>query len=188
MGRDKMDNFEKLKKPEQINKEKNKEEKNKEEKNKEQENKEENKEENKIKEYGYYLLSRQDYCINDLKEKLFKKFSEKNIYNENELNLLVTKTINEFIEKKYLNDEAYVKFYILLHHYGRKKYEYVFSNKGISSDIYSKILDENIEKEMKEIKIFLLKSKNNNREKNIRILMGRGFQYEQIKKVMLELE
>ncbi|MDR3258290.1 MAG: RecX family transcriptional regulator [Fusobacteriaceae bacterium] len=144
--------------------------------------------ENEIREYGYHLLSRQDYCINDLKEKLFKKFSEKNMYSSNEVNTSIIKIINEFIEKKYLNDEAYVKFYILLHHYGRKKYEYIFSKKNIASDIYIKILDENIEKEINEIKDFLIKSKNNNREKNIRVLISRGFQYEQIKKVMLELE
>ena len=128
---------------------------------------------------GYFLLSKQDYSIKELKTKLLLKYREKHIIDE---------IIEEFREKNYLDDYEYGRSYVRNHNYGKKKMEFMLFQKGISQDIIREVIGENSENEMEEIKKLWIKLGDKEKEKKILSLMRKGFEYQDIKKAVSELE
>ena len=128
---------------------------------------------------GYFLLSKQDYSIKELKTKLLLKYKEKHIIDE---------IIEEFREKNYLDDYEYGRGYGRNHNYGKKKMEFMLFQKGISQDIIKKVIGENSENEMEEIKKLWIKLGDKEKEKKILSLMRKGFEYQDIKKAVSELK
>lgn len=127
---------------------------------------------------AYFLLAKKDYSSKELYQKLIIKYREKQI---------VSKLIEDFIEKGYLDDYEYGKNYIAYHNYGKKKMEYMLFQKGISADIIRSLLEENKERELKEIEKQWLKLGNKDKEKKILSLMRKGFEYRDIQKVISNL-
>ena len=128
---------------------------------------------------GYFLLSKQDYSIKELKTKLLLKYKEKHIIDE---------IIEEFRGKNYLDDYEYGRGYVRNHNYGKKKMEFMLFQKGISQDIIKKVIGENSENEMEEIKKLWIKLGDKEKEKKILSLMRKGFEYQDIKKAVSELK
>ena len=128
---------------------------------------------------GYFLLSRQDYSIKELKNKLLLKYREKHIIDE---------IIEEFRGKNYLDDYEYGRSYVRNHNYGKKKMEFMLFQKGISQDIIKELMEENSENELEEIKKLWIKIGDREKEKKILSLMRKGFEYQDIKKAVSELE
>lgn len=128
---------------------------------------------------GYFLLSKQDYSIKELKTKLLLKYREKHIIDE---------IIEEFREEDYLDDYEYGRSYVRNHNYGKKKMEFMLFQKGISQDIIREVIGENSENEMEEIKKLWIKLGDKEKEKKILSLMRKGFEYQDIKKAVSELE
>ncbi len=128
---------------------------------------------------GYFLLSKQDYSIKELKTKLLLKYKEKHIIDE---------IIKEFKEKNYLDDYEYGRSYVRNHNYGKKKMEFMLFQKGLSQDIIREVIGENSENEIEEIKKLWIKLGDKEKEKKILSLMRKGFEYQDIKKAVSELE
>lgn len=128
---------------------------------------------------GYFLLSKQDYSIKELKTKLLLKYREKHIIDE---------IIKEFREKNYLDDYEYGRSYVRNHNYGKKKMEFMLFQKGLSQDIIREVIGENSENEIEEIKKLWIKFGDKEKEKKILSLMRKGFGYQDIKKAVSELE
>lgn len=74
------------------------------------------------------------------------------------------------------------------HNYGKKKMEFMLFQKGISQDIIKKVIGENSENEMEEIKKLWIKLGDKEKEKKILSLMRKGFEYQDIKKAVSELK
>ena len=128
---------------------------------------------------GYFLLSKQDYSIKELKTKLLLKYREKKI---------IDKIIEEFREKNYLDDYEYGRSYVRNHNYGKKKMEFMLFQKGVSQEIIKEIIRENSVKELEEIKKLWIRLGDKEKEKKILSLMRKGFEYQDIKKAVSELE
>lgn len=128
---------------------------------------------------GYFLLSKQDYSIKELKTKLLLKYKEKHIIDE---------IIKEFKDKNYLDDYEYGRSYVRNHNYGKKKMEFMLFQKGLSQDIIREVIGENSENEIEEIKKLWIKLGDKEKEKKILSLMRKGFEYQDIKKAVSELE
>ena len=114
---------------------------------------------------GYFLLSKQDYSIKELKTKLLLKYREKHI-------------IDEIIEE----------FRVRNHNYGKKKMEFMLFQKGLSQTVIKEVIGENSANELEEIKKLWIKLGDKEKEKKILSLMRKGFEYQDIKKAVSELE
>lgn len=128
---------------------------------------------------GYFLLSKQDYSIKELKTKLLLKYREKHIIDE---------IIEEFRGKNYLDDYEYGRSYVRNHNYGKKKMEFMLFQKGLSQTVIKEVIGENSANELEEIKKIWIKLGDKEKEKKILSLMRKGFEYQDIKKAVSELE
>lgn len=128
---------------------------------------------------GYFLLSKQDYSIKELKTKLLLKYREKHIIDE---------IIEEFRGKNYLDDYEYGRSYVRNHNYGKKKMEFMLFQKGLSQTVIKEVIGENSANELEEIKKLWIKLGDKEKEKKIFSLMRKGFEYQDIKKAVSELE
>lgn len=128
---------------------------------------------------GYFLLSKQDYSIKELKTKLLLKYREKYIIDE---------IIEEFKGKNYLDDYEYGRSYVRNHNYGKKKMEFMLFQKGLSQTVIKEVVGENSANELEEIKKLWIKLGDKEKEKKILSLMRKGFEYQDIKKAVSELE
>lgn len=128
---------------------------------------------------GYFLLSKQDYSIKELKTKLLLKYREKHIIDE---------IIEEFRGKNYLDDYEYGRSYVRNHNYGKKKMEFMLFQKGLSQTVIKEVIGENSANELEEIKKLWIKIGDKEKEKKILSLMRKGFEYQDIKKAVSELE
>ena len=128
---------------------------------------------------GYFLLSKQDYSIKELKTKLLLKYREKHIIDE---------IIEEFRGKNYLDDYEYGRSYVRNHNYGKKKMEFMLFQKGLSQTVIKDVIGENSANELEEIKKLWIKLGDKEKEKKILSLMRKGFEYQDIKKAVSELE
>jgi regulatory protein len=128
---------------------------------------------------GYFLLSKQDYSIKELKTKLLLKYREKHIIDE---------IIEEFRGKNYLDDYEYGRSYVRNHNYGKKKMEFMLFQKGLSQTVIKEVIGENSANELEEIKKLWIKLGDKEKEKKILSLMRKGFEYQDIKKAVSELE
>lgn len=130
--------------------------------------------------FSYWLLAKRDYSIKEFTSKLMIKYREKNI---------IINIIKKFKELNYLNDEDFALSYINCHkNWGNKKLEYNLLLKGIDRNIIQNLLENNIEKELKEIEKLYIKMGTKEKKKKIESLMRKGFKYEHIKKIISYLE
>ncbi|MCX7885388.1 MAG: RecX family transcriptional regulator [Caloramator sp.] len=141
-------------------------------------------EETKCYNYALYILSKKDYTEYEISKKLSNKGYS-------------FTTINKTIEKLKLydiiNDERYAKKYINdcinIKKYGKKKIEYNLKNKGINPDIIKQYffdVDNEYENalEISKKKLKYINNKKDIKNKLIRHLLSKGFEYDIIKKAI----
>lgn len=138
--------------------------------------------------YALYLLDKKDYTECEISRKMNKKGYS-------------TYSINKVLEKLKLygiiNDERYVKRFINncieFKKYGSRKIAYELQAKGIEREIISEIkIDEDtqfrnaLELALKKLKS--VKGKANARDKLVRYLLSKGYEFEIIRRVMDEIK
>lgn len=136
------------------------------------------------KKYILFMLSRREYSRKELYQKMIEKeyFTKENI----------EKNLDWAEEFGYLSDERFTESNInyKLKNKGNNKIKYLLKNKGVSEDIIDKVLSETVSEENRAIHT-LLKYKNSKikekvidekiKEKAIRFMASRGFNYNHIK-------
>lgn len=127
---------------------------------------------------AYFLLAKKDYPSKELYEKLLIKYREKEI---------IAEIISNFVERGYIDDYEYGKNYISSHNYGRKKMEFMLYQKGLTRDMIKSLLDDNVDRELEEIKKQWVKLGNKEKDKKILSLMRKGFEYRSIQKAIAEM-
>lgn len=145
-------------------------------------------EENKCYNYALFLLSKKDYTQYEITKKLTSKGYSKDVIN---------KIIDKLKRYDIINDEKYAKKYINeclnIKKYGIKKIEYNLLAKGIELDSIENVscdydiqLKTAIELIQKKIKYY----KNNKDIKNklIRYLIYRGFEYDIVKEALKSIK
>lgn len=129
--------------------------------------------------FSYWLLTKRDYSIKELRIKLLTKYKEPTI---------ISDIISLLNDRCYLDDSRFAKSFINTHtHWGRKKLEYFLILKGVNESIIQNLLNENSSHEFEEIKKKWLQMKDKDDYKKIQTLMRKGFEYQNIKKVIDEL-
>ncbi|WP_163470219.1 regulatory protein RecX [Fusobacterium sp. IOR10] len=129
--------------------------------------------------FSYWLLTKRDYSIKELRIKLLTKYKEPTI---------ISDIISLLNDRCYLDDWRFAKGFINTHtHWGRKKLEYFLALKGVDESIITNLLNENNPHEFEEIKKKWLQMKDKDDYKKIQSLMRKGFEYQNIKKVIDEL-
>lgn len=129
--------------------------------------------------FSYWLLTKRDYSIKELRIKLLTKYKEPTI---------IADIISLLNDRCYLDDPRFAKGFINNHiHWGKKKLEYYLLLKGIDKTIIENLLNENNSHEFEEIKKKWLQMKDKDNYKKIQSLMRKGFEYQDIKKVIEEL-
>lgn len=121
---------------------------------------------------AYFYLSRRDYSVKELKNKLKFKFQK-------HLNSIES-VADKLNCTGYLNDFEYAKRYINSKSYGRRRIEYELFMKGISKQIIAEIYSLDIKDEKAEIRKLLPKLKKKDRDKKIAYLLRRGFNLDDI--------
>lgn len=136
------------------------------------------------------LLARRDHSIHELKQKLMKKGHE---------NVIVEQVIIELQQRGYLDDARYAQM-IIRHHYlrgqGPQKIRYLLTQNGVANDTVVETFsefDEDWFALAKEVRLKRFgdgfKSKEYNeiykeKSKQMRFLMTRGFESDQIQYAM----
>lgn len=114
----------------------------------------------------YFLLSRKDYTLKELEMKLFFRYKNKEI---------IQKVLENLKEKSYINEFDYIINYVRSKKYGRKRLEYELMKKGIKKELINEAYKEIEIDEKEEIKKFLPKIKDKDKNKQINFLMRKGF-------------
>jgi regulatory protein len=137
-------------------------------------------------EYVLFLLSRRDYAIKEVREKLARKN-----FNEEESK----KVISDLLAKKLLDDERFAKNYCETHNsWGNIKIKFSLIKKGVPEEIIEKTLSEDgeAEKARKAARLWLKRNQNVVPEKKFSRLAGylsrQGFRWEVAKEVLSELK
>lgn len=120
---------------------------------------------------AYFLLSRRDYTLKELEMKLFLKFRNKEI---------ILKVLEKLKESSYINEFDYIINYVKSKKYGRKRIEFELMKKGIKKDLINEAYKEIDIDEKEEIKKYLPKIKDKDRNKQIAFLMRKGFSLDDI--------
>ncbi len=124
--------------------------------------------------YCYFLIARKDYLAEELKMKLKQRGIDPRIIN---------KIMDKLLKDKYLDDQSYIKNYILNKPYSLRRIMYELSRKGVDEskikDIYYSL---NIDEKERILK-YMKKVKGKDINKQISYLMRQGFEYEDIKEV-----
>ena len=144
-----------------------------------------NKTQKKLLEYCYYLLSRRRYTTTEILRKLKRKNTG---YLEPADAGQIQEIIDYLIEKKYLNDQEYISFYIdgpaQRKHYGSRRIKNELNRKGLKTDLIKAQLIEKNYQEKILAENFLTKKYETNTLKNLdqksrakifRQLNSRGF-------------
>lgn len=137
--------------------------------------------------YGLSLLERKDYTIFEMENKLKSKE-----YSEN----TIAKVINKVKEYGFLNDTRYTERFIKdglnIKKHGIRRIKHDLNRKGIDKEEINQIeLDDEIEYQnamlLAEKKYKQIIGKEKIREKLFRYLVGRGYEYEVVTKVINKL-
>ena len=112
-----------------------------------------------------------------------KKQEDKNVALENEE---VAKIISTLIEKKYLNDETYAKYYVenrfTKKGISAKRLRMELNKKGISNSIIEEVLSSGVRNDEEEIKKIIAKKRSKyDDEKLTNYLLRQGFDYELVR-------
>ena len=133
---------------------------------------------------SYFLLSKRDYTVRDLQQKLRMKY-KRSAAVEGQLQ----KVISKLSELGYLDDYSYAESYInSKKSLGRKRIEYELHLKGIDSSTIDSIYGEEEVDEKKIISDLFHKVKNKERDKQVAYFMRRGFKLGDILDVMKGLD
>lgn len=144
-------------------------------------------EETEAYDYALVLLGIKDYSSKDMRKKLIQKQ-----YSNQTIDFILSKLQSlEFInDERYA--EKYIEYCLSIKKSGRNKIMYDLQNKGINaSNIESLDIDE--EKQFENAcnlalkKMNSVKNTSNPREKVIRYLLSRGYEFDLIKKVVNKL-
>jgi len=131
--------------------------------------------------YALRLLSKRDYSVKELEQKLKKKYSEEEIKN----------TINRLTERELLNERVYaerlIKKYAFEKKYGYLKVKYLLIAKGIKNEISESLLSA-IYDEEKERENALSLSVKRPLDKLAGFLLSRGYRDFTVRKVLAELK
>ena len=131
--------------------------------------------------YALRLLSRRDYSVKELEQKLRKKYNEEEIKN----------TIDKLTERELLNEKLYaerlIKKYAFEKKYGYLKIRYLLIGKGIKSEIFESLLSA-IYDEEKERENALSLSIKRPLDKLAGFLLSRGYRDFTVRKVLAELK
>lgn len=128
---------------------------------------------------AYFWLSKRDYSQKELYHKLLAKYREKDILRE---------ILERFVDLGYLNDYDYAQSYVRSHNYSKKKIEFILFQKGISSEIIKKVLENDNFRDITEIKRQLKRLEGKDVDKKINSLMRKGFTYKDIQRAIKEIE
>lgn len=121
---------------------------------------------------AYFYLSRRDYSSKELTDKLRFKFIKHGDVIEN--------VIVKLNCTGYINDFEFAKNYVASKSYGRKKVEYELYLKGITKEVISEVYSLEVKDECAEIRKFLPRLKNKEKDKKIAYLIRRGFSLDDI--------
>lgn len=137
--------------------------------------------------YALWLLGRQDRSIGEIRHKMKEKKFESDE---------IEKTISFLKNNKFLDDTKFAKHFVAnqlsIKPFGRYQLKIRLQRKLISEEITEKVLNEINLDEKKLVEIAFLKwirvnkNKNNKYDKVCRHLLGRGFEWENIKSVVEE--
>jgi regulatory protein len=133
---------------------------------------------------SYFLLSKRDYTVRELLQKLRMKYKRSSIV-EGELQKIVYK----LSDLGYLDDYTYARSYIdRKKSLGRKRIEYELHLKGIDSSTIDDIYGKEEVDEKKMISDLLHKVKNKEKDKQVAYFMRRGFKLGDILDVLKGLD
>lgn len=137
--------------------------------------------------YSLYLMGRKDYTSFEMESKL---------KNKEYSNITIKITIEKLKDLGFINDtkfsEKYLHDSLYIKKQGIQKIKYELGRKGITKDEIEGIeIDENIEYQnaldLAQKKYKLIVGKDNVRDKLFRFLIGKGYDFELIKKVIYEV-
>lgn len=129
---------------------------------------------------SYFLLSKRDYTVRELLQKLRMKYKKSPT-----IEGLLQDVVSKLSELGYLDDYSYAESYIgIKKQLGRKRIEYELHLKGIDSLIIEGIYGEKEIDEKKMIYHLLHKVKNKEKDKQISYFMRRGFKLSDILDVL----
>jgi regulatory protein len=140
--------------------------------------------EGKLKQKALEWIMGRPHSERELRDYLYRKKAEKD---------LIESIIEEFREKKYLNDEAFASWFVELRRRKNKSSREISSelkSKGISSEIVQTVLaeDEKLDKEALRLLIRKLKNRTRYQDENKlkAYLISKGFSYSEIKEAIVE--
>lgn len=124
-----------------------------------------------------------------------QKEVERYLFDKGYVSAVVYYVVNKLVEYRYIDDERYVDSYIVSHknRNGKLKLKQELLQKGVAESIINEKLSGEFE-QAEQIKVLAekyMKNKDNTKEnyvKLFRYLMGKGFEYEEIKNAIKETE
>ena len=136
--------------------------------------------------YALRLLNRRDYPEKEIREKLIKKFGDKETQE-------IEAVITYLKEKRFVDDERYSENYAyfkLKRGYGKRRIEHELKNKGIDEKLIQNAIDGACEQAedvfLKRLK--QLEGKKRKRAKLYQFMLRRGFESEKIMELLNKYE
>ncbi len=136
--------------------------------------------------YALRLLNRRDYPEKEIREKLIKKFGDKETQG-------IEALITYLKEKRFVDDERYSENYAyfkLKRGYGKRRIEHELKNKGIDEKLIQNAIDGAHEQAedvfLKRLK--QLEGKKRKRTKLYQFMLRRGFESEKIMELLNKYE
>jgi len=136
--------------------------------------------------YALRLLNRRDYPEKEIREKLIKKFGDKETQK-------IEAVITYLKEKRFVDDERYSENYAyfkLKRGYGKRRIEHELKNKGIDEKLIQNAIDGACEQAedvfLKRLK--QLEGKKRKRAKLYQFMLRRGFESEKIMELLNKYE
>lgn len=140
--------------------------------------------EGKIKQRALEWLMGRPHSERELRDYLYRKKADKD---------LIDNIIDEFIEKKYLNDENFARWFAELRRRKNKSTREITSelkSKGVSQVIVQTVMSDDEKTDMESLKLLLIKLSSRSRYKDENklkaYLVSKGFNYSDIKDALSE--
>jgi regulatory protein len=140
--------------------------------------------EGKLKQRALEWLMGRPHSERELRDYLYRKKADKD---------LIDNIIDEFIEKKYLNDENFARWFVELRRRKNKSTREITSelrSKGVSQVIVQTVISEDEKTDMESLKLLVIKLSSRSRYKDENklktYLASKGFNYSDIKDALSE--